>query len=82
MESSKDLSLNTIMHSHLNEYTKIWAQMVKVMFSTLTNVSNILKISNISKATGSIVTKIHIEPPEIEGTKLCSNSLAHMTTWQ
>ena len=33
-----------------------------------------MTISNISsKATGPIVTKSHLEPPEAEGTKLCSN---------
>ena len=34
-----------------------------------------MTISNISsKATGPFVTKFHVEPPWIEGRKVCSNS--------
>ena len=32
-----------------------------------------------SKATGTVVTKFHIEPAWAEGTKLCSKSPGHMT---
>ena len=32
-----------------------------------------------SKATGPTVTKFHVEPPETEGTKSCSNGSGHMT---
>ena len=37
-------------------------------------------MSNISsKFTQPIITKFHIEPPEVEETKICSNCPGHMT---
>ena len=38
-----------------------------------------MTVSNISKATGPVVTKSHIEPPGAEGMEICSNSIVHMT---
>ena len=38
-----------------------------------------MTISNISsKAIGSVVTKLHVEPSEADGQKICSNRPAHM----
>ena len=34
---------------------------------------------HLSIATGPIITKFHIEPPEAFGTKICSNNPGHMT---
>ena len=36
-------------------------------------------VSNISKATGPIVTNFHVESPYAEGRELCSNSPESMT---
>ena len=41
--------------------------------------SHSITISDISKATGPIVTDFYIEWPWAEGKKVCSNSLGHMT---
>ena len=39
-----------------------------------------MRISIISsKATGPVETKFHVEPPEAEGTKICSNCPGHKT---
>ena len=38
-----------------------------------------MKISNVSKATESIVTKSHLEPPGAKGRKICSNRSGQMT---
>lgn len=34
--------------------------------------------STISKATGPVVTKLHVEPPGAEDMKICSNGPDHM----
>ena len=40
-----------------------------------------MTISNISsKATGLLVTKFHVKPPEGFGMIICSNCPGHMTT--
>ena len=38
-----------------------------------------MTISNISKASGQIVTKFHVEPPGAERMKIYSNSPGHIT---
>ena len=41
--------------------------------------SHSITISDLSKATGPIVTNFYIERPWAEGRKVCSNSPGHMT---
>ena len=50
-----------------------------VIVGPLTQGSHIITISDISKATGPIVTNFYIEPFWAEGRKVCSNSPGHMT---
>ena len=60
--------------------TRFGVYEVKVIVWALAQQPHSKTISNISsKASDPIVTTAHLEPPWVEGTKICSNRPIYMT---
>ena len=76
MENSEDFGLKIGIHSCLYQYMKR-IMCTKNQGHSLTRDSHSMIILYLSKATGTIVIKILVEPPGVEGTKIYKQLRSH-----